>query len=361
MKTIPIVIVGKGNVGRALLGQMVAAREKLKMKGLDLRVVGVAGRKAGAFVQQGLSDESLQAIVSETAPIESLPSACPIEGWEDLHERILAAGFEEQIIVDATAEQAEQAHLAWLRSGWHVVTANKKPVTASGDSYDALMAAAGQVDGPRYRYEACCGAGLPVVSTLSDLLGSGDEIIEVRAAVSGTLGFIFAACEEGRPFAAAVVEAKVKGFTEPDPRDDLSGVDVARKALILARLAGWRLELTDIPVENLVPPVLAGGTVEQFMAGLEAASAPLSVRFAEAAGRGKALRYLMTVGKDGVRVGIEETDRGVGFGSLRGPENMFVMRTKRYDDVPLTIRGPGAGTEVTAAGVFSDILRIAGL
>jgi homoserine dehydrogenase len=219
------------------------------------------------------------------------------------------------------------------------------------------MAGRDRPEAPGYRYEATVGAGLPVVSTLNDMLVTGDQVLEIRAAVSGTLGFLFSACEDGTPFAAAVAEAKSRGYTEPDPRDDLSGVDVARKALILARLLGQRRELKDVPAESLVPTTLAKATPDEFMRDLGGHSREIDDRFRAAARRKHALRYLLTVTPDEVRAGIEEVPAGVDFGSLKGPENMFVIRTRRYNAVPLVIRGPGAGAEVTAAGVFADMTK----
>jgi homoserine dehydrogenase len=342
-RIVPVFVVGKGNVGRAFLRQVAAARPALAARDVDLRVVGIAGRSSFLFLRAGIPDAVLRAAADGTARIEDHPRAEPHGGLADLAAALAARAMDGQTIVDVTAEDDADQHAAWLRAGWNVVTANKKPLTAPIDRYDAIMAERSRPWSPAYRFEATAGAGLPIFSTLRDMAATGDRIISVNGAVSGTLGFIFSACEDGARFADAVAEAKRLGYTEPDPRDDLAGTDVARKALIVARLMGSRLDLGDVAVESLVP---------------DRVREDLDRRFLDAAARGRTLRYLASVSADGVRVGVEEVGRESPFGGLKGPENMFVIRTARYDAAPLVIRGPGAGAEVTAAGVFADLLRI---
>lgn len=359
MRLIPIAVIGKGNVGRALLKQLGAAREPFLKRGFDLRVTAVVGRSAGLYVQGGIPEDALADLAEGRAKIARAPSSeGPAGGWDEVAANIAASGAPGQIVVDCTAEDDARVHADWLRRGWHVVTANKKPLTGPILHYDAIVAGRDRPEAPSYRYEATVGAGLPVISTVQDMLATGDAVIEIRAAVSGTLGFLFSACEDGTPFAAAVAEAKARGYTEPDPRDDLSGADVARKALILGRLLGSRKELADVRTESLVPDPLAKADPATFLGELGMHSREFDDRCRAAVRRKRALRYLMTVTPDDVRVGIEEVPAGIEFGSLKGPENMFVIRTRRYNAVPLVIRGPGAGAEVTAAGVFADILRI---
>lgn len=359
MRMIPIAVIGKGNVGKAFLRQVVAARPSFRDRGIDLRVTAVVGKSAGLYVQGGIPDATVEDLASGRAKIEKGPGGeGPAGGWDEVTASVAAAGALGQVVVDATAEDDARVHADWLKRGWHVVTANKKPLTGPLLHYDAILAGRDRPEAPCYRYEATVGAGLPIVSTLQDMLETGDEIIEVRAAVSGTLGYLFSACEEGTPFAAAVAEAKARGYTEPDPRDDLSGADVARKALILARLVGQRRELADIPAESLVPPELSSGGVEDFLRELGGHSRAIDDRFRAVARRKHTLRYLMTVTPDDVRVGIEEVPVGQAFGARKGPENMFVIRSRRYNALPIVIRGPGAGAEVTAAGIFADVLRI---
>ncbi|MEY4744219.1 MAG: hypothetical protein RL272_164 [Candidatus Parcubacteria bacterium] len=360
MRLIPVALVGKGSVGRALLRQFGETRDAYLRRGLDIRVTAVVGRTAGLYVQGGIAEDTLAEIAGGRArmPKRADGGDGPAGGWEEVTVNIAASGALGQIVVDATAEDDARVHAAWLRRGWHVVTANKKPLTGPMLHYDAIIAGRDRPEAPCYRYGATVGAGLPVISSIQEMLATGDAVIEIRAAVSGTLGFIFSACEDGTPFAAAVAEAKARGYTEPDPRDDLSGADVARKALILGRLLGLRIELKDVPAESLVPPALAGADADVFMKGLGLHSRDIDDRFRAVAGRKHTLRYMLTVGAGGARVGIEEVSRHDPFAALKGPENLFVVRTRRYNAAPLAIRGPGAGADVTAAGMFADIVRV---
>ncbi len=352
---VSIALVGKGNVGRAFLRQVVGARESLRRCGTDLRVTAVIGRSGAVTAIDGIGSSALLDI-ADGGSARREEKTEPL-GWGRITAAIAEASSRGQIIVDATAEDDADAHAAWLERGWHVVTANKKPLTSALSQYDAIMRDC-RHGGAQYRYESTVGAGLPVLSALQDMLATGDEILEIRGAVSGTLGFLCSACEAGLPFADAVLEAKRLGFTEPDPRQDLSGADVARKALILARLIGQRGELADIETESLVPADLVDCDTGTFLRRLATSGGEIDARFREAANRGQSLRYALTVRPDAIRVGLEEVPAGAGLGSLKGPENMFIIRTRRYDANPLIIRGPGAGAEVTAAGIFSDLLRI---
>jgi homoserine dehydrogenase len=358
MRVIPVVIIGKGNVGRAFIRQVAETHEAFLRRGVDLRVTGIVGRTTAVYIPQGIPVFDLNAIAEGRARFELRPAGAAGGGWDDVTASVAGMDAEEQVIVDMTTEKNHEAHAAWLRRGWHVITANKKPLTSSLIHYDAIMAAQAEPGGPAYRYEATVGAGLPVVSTLHEMLFSGDTVIEVRAAMSGTLGHLFAECGKGVPFALAVRDAKTRGYTEPDPREDLSGVDVSRKALILARLLGHRIELEDIAAESLVPEALRDAKAEEFLDGLAEHSREFDERVKSAAHRGHALRYLATLTPDSVRVGIEEVPTSAGFGLLEGPENMFVIRSRRYNALPLVIKGPGAGAEVSAAGTFADLLRI---
>ncbi len=360
MRLIPVALVGKGNVGRALLRQIGEGRERLLRRGLDLRVTAVVGRTAGLYVQGGIDEGTLADVADGRARMAARAEGGggPAGGWDEVTANIAASGALGQVVVDATAEDSARVHAEWLRRGWHVVTANKKPLTGPMLHYDAILAGRDRPESPGYRYGATVGAGLPIVSSVQDALATGDGVIEIRAAVSGTLGFILSACEEGTPFAAAVAEAKARGYTEPDPRDDLSGADVARKALILGRMLGLRKEIADVPAESLVPPALANVPADAFLDRLGMHSREFDDRFRAVAKRGHALRYLLTARPDGARVGIEEVAADDPFRALKGPESMFVVRTRRYNAAPLVIRGPGAGAELTAAGLFADILRI---
>jgi len=213
--------------------------------------------------------------------------------------------------------------------------------------------------GVKFLYETNVGAGLPVINTLNDLLLSGDKVIRIEGVLSGTLNYIFSSFTEGRRFSEVVREAKAKGYTEPDPRDDLSGMDVARKILILSRETGLPVELKEVAVENLVPEDCRGEmSVDEFMAALARHDDAFEKMRAEAASRGEKLRYMAVLENNTVRVQLSSVDEQHPFYSLSGSDNIILLTTERYNDRPMVIRGPGAGAAVTAAGVFADIIRI---
>ncbi|MDH7487599.1 MAG: homoserine dehydrogenase [Anaerolineae bacterium] len=290
-----------------------------------------------------------------------MPSPAEKRTWPSAAsvEDILAssfAGFDDGIVVDVTAAEGMEMPLeAALRHGWGVVLANKKPLTVPLPRYRQLMVAAGR----RLRYEATVGAGLPVIATLQTLLDTGDQVQRVEGCLSGTLGYLSHCLQEEMAFSAAVREARARGYTEPDPRQDLSGLDVARKALILARTLGLELELGDVQVEALFPAEMAALSVEEFMASLERLDGEYKQRMAAARGRGCLLRYVAEVEEGRCRVGWREVGRGELMAVLRGPDNIVCFHTARYSAHPLVLIGPGAGPEVTAAGVLGDILALA--
>ena len=209
--------------------------------------------------------------------------------------------------------------------------------------------------------QATVGAGLPVIATLKHLVDTGDRVLRVEGVLSGTLSYIFNTLAPGVPFSAVVAGAKAAGYTEPDPRDDLSGTDVARKVTILAREAGVPLELSDVPVQSLVPPALdSAPSADAFMAGLPQHDAAMEARLAAAAAKGAVLRYVgvVDVAARTGSVELREYPADHAFAALAGADNVIAFTTARYKDQPLIVRGPGAGAEVTAGGVFSDVLRL---
>jgi len=274
-------------------------------------------------------------------------------------KHLIAAHLPHTIIVDCSASDAVAAHYpAWLAAGIHVITPNKQAGAGPLERYRAIRAAAA-AGGARFRYEATVGAGLPVISTLRDLIDTGDELLAVEGIFSGTLAWLFNKFDGSVPFSALVRQARELGYTEPDPRDDLSGTDVARKLVILAREAGRDLSLADVSVENLVPESLRGHGAEEFMARLDQLDAPIAARYAQAHAREHVLRYVARLGSDGrASVGVVELPRSHAFSNLRLTDNVVLFSTRRYRDNPLVVQGPGAGPEVTAAGVFADLLRV---
>ena len=246
----------------------------------------------------------------------------------------------------------------WLAAGIHVVTPNK--LAGSGPLPRWLAIRAACASGARFRYEATVCAGLPVVQTLRDLLDTGDELLAVEGMFSGTLAWLCNRHDGQQPFSALVREAHALGYTEPYPRDDLSGLDVARKLVILAREAGWPLSLEEVAVESLVPSALAALPLDACMQRLDLLDASMAARLAEAQALGGVLRHVASLDRHGrARVKLVVLPAQHPFAHTRLTDNVVQFTSRRYCDNPLLVQGPGAGPEVTAAGVFSDLLRIA--
>jgi len=245
-----------------------------------------------------------------------------------------------------------------LTSGMHLVLANKRPLTAHRKLYDELAALADQ-HARRLLHETTVGAGLPIIDTYYKLAESGDRVLKIEGCPSGTLGYLFGELSRGRRFSEALRGAIAKGYPEPDPREDLSGTDVARKALILGRLLGFPGEMADIDIESLVPPEARKLTREEFLSRLEDFDAGWQKRVEEARGKGGVLRYRCTVSPKQIRVGLVVVNAGSSLASLNGTDNQFIFTTDRYKTNPLVITGPGAGPAVTAGGILNDVLKIA--
>jgi homoserine dehydrogenase len=366
---VTLVHVGMGTVGGEAIEQVIANRDRWwDAHGLDVRIGAVVGL-GGALVTpepDGLGDELLHGLVHSRRAGQALREAAAGRELVEPPEAIAMLVNQGPVIIMDAAAGDETAPLdaRALASGAGVVLSNKAPLALP--LQNPLAAELWATAGPRghLRYEATCGAGLPVISTLRALLDSGDEPIEIVGALSGTLGAIFTDLGNQASFSQAVRSAKANGFTEPDPRDDLSGLDVARKALILARTIGRRVNLDEIAVENLVPEALQvqAVSVPEFIDRVGELDAEW-VRRAEAArAAGATLKYVATVPAAGpIAVGVREVSTDSLLGALQGPENVVVIRTARYEANPLTIVGPGAGAAVTAAGMTSDMLALGAL
>ena len=358
LKRVALVQIGYGTVGGAVIEQVLANRPAWRdALGLDVRIAAVAGR-AGALAAEasGELDEtmlrSLVAMRHAAAPAAATP----------IGDVVAQLAAEQPVIVmDAAAgEETVGTLVAALGLGAGVVLSNKAPLALphADPRSRALWAAAGPQG--RLRYEATCGAGLPVISTLRTLLDTADTVVEVTGALSGTFGAIFSSVAAGQPFAAAVRDARDKGYTEPDPRDDLSGLDVARKALILARTLGREIDLDAIDVHSLVPPHLADVDVPTFLERLVEMDLEIASMARDAAGEDAALKYVASLAENGdVSVGLRHIPRTTVLGALQGPENVVSFRTLRYDQYPVVVSGPGAGAQVTAAGMLGDALALA--
>jgi aspartokinase/homoserine dehydrogenase 1 len=354
-----VFLFGCGNIGRALLQQIHENRKNIaRALQVDLKVLGVSGSRLWKFSGIGLPPDVLEKLAGGTR-LENLPGAEPRPSNSEIFRRISGTYKSDIVLVDATGAEFADAHIEGLRRGFHVVTANKKPLTNSLASYREIKRLQRR-KGLQYQYEATFGAGLPLLYTLQDLIQTGDQILRIQGCLSGTLGFICSKLDEGVPFSEAVREAMRLGYTEPDPRDDLSGIDVARKALIIGREIGIPLELRDIRLQPMLPgKFFKLKSVDEFVKKLPGADPRMKSVVAEAHDHGEVLRFVAEIRRERCAVGLKRISRDSPIGRLSGPDNMLVFQTQRYFANPLVIQGPGAGAGVTAGGVLSDILKIA--
>lgn len=350
-KVLNVFLVGTGLIGSTLLEMIADHYDKLSKENLlEVNVRAVANSTKMLFDEDGLDLRTAVEVMKSRGEPMSMAS---------FTERMFDLNLPNSIFVDCTSSEAVTNHYeSVLVSNVSIVTPNKKANSGSLADYKLLKSTAFK-RGVKFLYETNVGAGLPVINTMNDLLLSGDKVISIEAVLSGTLNYIFSSFVEGRRFSEVVLEAKVNGFTEPDPRDDLNGMDVARKILILAREAGWDLEPDDITVENLVPTSCRGNMpVDEFFAALARHDDGFEKMRGEASARGEKLRYMAVLKEGKVKIALASVDNQHPFYSLSGSDNIILLTTERYHERPMVIRGPGAGAAVTAAGVFADIIRI---
>ncbi len=346
-----VVLLGFGRVGRALADQIAAANG-----GPAVRVVGLLDRSGYVFDARGLSRRRLLALTRQKdagallASLGGEPAAAA-----DALTLMSAHAVSRPVIVDVTSDETSDLLRAALGHGFDVVMANKKPLAGSWPSYAALHDAA-RTGGRRLRYEATVGAGLPIIDTFEKLVETGDRVLRIEGCVSGTLTYVVSAVSAGTPFSVAVREAVERGYAEPDPRDDLSGQDAGRKALILARLLGYR-GAAPRP-DDLVPRPLRALSIPQFMARLPALDAEWAERTRREAARGHVLRYVVTATARGVSAKLAAVPVNSPIGALQGTRNLIAFTTRRYRTEPLVVSGPGAGAEVTAAGILNDVYSL---
>jgi bifunctional aspartokinase / homoserine dehydrogenase 1 len=350
-KVLNVFLVGTGLIGKSLLAMMQKQFEQLaKQNHLEVQLVGIANSKKMLFAEDGLMLNEAVTHMGKTGEEMNLNA---------FFGTMNSMNLSNSIFVDCTSsEEVIEYYESILSSNISIVTPNKKANSGTFKQYQTLKSAAFK-RGVKFLYETNVGAGLPVINTLNDLLISGDKVIGIEAVLSGTLNYIFSSFKAGDKFSEVVKQAKEKGYTEPDPRDDLNGMDVARKVLILSREAGLSLELEDIQVENLVPTDCQGKMdIEVFFEKLARHDVAFEKLRAEAESRKEKLRYMAVLenGKASIRLGSVNDQHP--FYSLAGSDNIILLTTERYHERPMVIRGPGAGAEVTAAGVFADIIRI---
>lgn len=341
--TIAIVLFGTGVVGGALLKLLNTSAAT------SLRLVGAANSRRQQTDPLRLANRQLR---------EQLAIQGTARDDANLLAALDASQASIRVIIDATASTAlAQRHAEWLSRGYHVVTANKALAGGELTGWRALQQALGAQ--ARYGDSATVGAGLPVLSTLRRLRHCGDKLLTLEGVFSGSLSWLFNQYDGSRPFSALLREARQFGYTEPDPRSDLSGEDVARKLLIIARNAGFQLGTDEVDVQGLVPEALRALDTESFLSRLEELDQPMAALHAEAASRGNVLRFLARLNQRGrARVGLVQVPLSHPAARLYGTDNQFALTTTRYNTQPLVIQGPGAGPEVTAQALLGDVLSL---
>jgi homoserine dehydrogenase len=368
MRTVPVILFGVGGVGRSLVHQILSLRGLHALEyGLHFDIVAICDSN-GAFVslERELEDELLLEAIELKGRGGKLATH-PLGGPQgDSYSIVDIAGRSNAIVVDCSSSESTLSGLLYaLERGYKVVLANKKPLTADQDAYDYIVTA-GRAEGgepaarnlARARWEATVGAGLPVNATLSRLVASGDDVQRLTGTLSGTLGYVMSGLHGGRAFSEVVSDAVQHGYTEPDPRDDLNGLDVARKALILARGLGWRLDLADVAVEPLYPASMDDLSVEQFLIALPQLDEEFRRKVADAEATDSVLRYAARVEDGRCSAGPVSVPKESPIGRLTGTDNLVEFVTRWYNPNPLVIQGPGAGVDVTAAGVLADMIEL---
>jgi homoserine dehydrogenase len=334
-----IFLAGVGAVGNTFLKQV--------SKQQSLRVLGICNSTNVLWYDHS----------QKINPLRDLQKS-PLKEWNTIIRKLSSYEKGSVIFVDASGTQ-EVANLydELLSSGIHVVTPSKLANTRSQQIFNNLHTTA-EKSCVKFHYETNVGAGLPVIGTIKNLISTGDSIVEINGAVSGTMTYLFSELDKGEPFSKSVIRARSLGYAEPDPRDDLTGEDVARKFLILGRISGFTLERSDIEVESLIPAPLKDVDSATFLERLHEFDSEWHIRLKNEKDLGNTLRYTGKLSEGKIRVGIQSVPLSSPFGRLSGTNNLIEIKSKRYFDQSMIIQGPGAGKEVTAAGVLADVLKI---
>jgi len=349
-KVLHIFLIGVGLIGKTLISMIQNQLNKLQEDYmLDIKIHGLANSRFMAFDEDGFDLTSI--------PVPS-GSDLPMDLSVFLNT-MNSMNFSNSVLVDCTASQeVADTYERVLASKVAIVTPNKKANSSSLENYKSLKKLSGQRN-IKFLYETNVAAGLPVISTLQDLILSGDKVLKIEGVLSGSMNFIFSELSKGTPFSKVVEQAKEKGFTEPDPRDDLSGMDVARKILILGREAEQDLHFEDVSIQSMVPDDCKDiDSVDEFLEKLKEHDAHFKGLVDEANQKEETLRFMAVLENGKATVGLKSVDKKHPFYSLEGSDNMILFTTERYHEFPMIIRGPGAGADVTAAGVFADIIRL---
>jgi len=349
-KQINVYIVGIGTVGKKLLAQIEQQSEFLRENlRLNLRVVGLAKSRNKIFDEEGIEINNAEKLLESAKPMN-------ITEFTDL---IIEKNLRNSIYVDVTANaEIVETYPKLLQKSISVIACNKIAASSEYKKYRNLKNLSREFGTP-FLFETNVGAGLPIINTLNDLMRSGDEITRIEAVLSGTLNFVFNNYDGSRSFSSVVRQAQSEGYTEPDPRLDLSGTDVARKILILAREAGFQMEMADIENKGFLPESCLQGSVEDFYNEMEKHEAYFRKLLETAKKQDLSLKYIASFNNGKASVSLQSIDKTHNFANLSGKDNAVLFYTNRYADLPLVIKGAGAGADVTAAGVFADIIRAA--
>lgn len=346
-------IVGIGNVGRRLLSQLRLQQEKLlKEKALQLKVVGIANSKRVVFDSEGIDLNNFEERLNEST-IEATP--------ENIKNGVIGMNIYNPVFVDCTASANIAEYYADLLSNnVNVVAANKIAASSNYDNYARLKKIARDKD-VKFLFETNVGAGLPIINTINNLINSGDKILRIEAVVSGTLNYIFNVLSKDIPLSKAINMAREAGYSEPDPRVDLSGTDVIRKLVILAREAGYRVEQDDVERDLFIPEKYFEGSIDDFFKSISELDASFEEQRLEAENKHEQFRFVAKLDEEKASVSLQRVSHDHPFYSLEGSNNVISLTTERYKEYPIIIKGYGAGADVTAAGVFADIISIANI
>ncbi len=345
-------ICGVGTVGNKLIEQIKSQYEELKVnRRLKLNVVGIANSSHAIFNRNGIDLDSYQELLRNSDTCNN----------QQLRKEVVGMNIFNSVFVDCTAsKEVALSYQEFLEHNISVIAANKIAASSDYDSYIKLKKTA-LARGVKFRFETNVGAGLPIIGTINDLCNSGDKILQIEAVLSGTLNFIFNELSGSIPFSEAVKRAKEQGYSEPDPRIDLSGTDVVRKLVILTREAGYKVEVDDVKKQLFIPESFFNGTLEEFWNNLPQLDADFEMRRKKLESEGKRWRFVAKMEYGQTSVSLQEVEKGHPFYNLEGSNNIVMLTTERYKEYPMLIQGYGAGASVTAAGVFANIMSIANI